>query len=132
MRIYDTTQTQRWIQELAQTLNLSEEQAYTALRSTLHRLRDRMQVDEATDLASQFPLLLKGIYYDGYTPAGKPEKMDDKEFISKVHADLNNDPDISPRSVVDKTLTFLRGKLVSGQAEHVRANLPKNLEELMK
>jgi uncharacterized protein (DUF2267 family) len=42
--------------------------SYTALRAVLHALRDRLTVQEAADLAAQLPLLVIGIFYEGWDP----------------------------------------------------------------
>ena len=43
-----------------------------ALRSVLHALRDRLPPDEAVDLAAQMPLIIKGLYFDGWDPSAGP------------------------------------------------------------
>lgn len=43
-----------------------------ALRSVLHTLRDRLTVEEAADLSAQLPLMIRGIYFDAWTPATAP------------------------------------------------------------
>ena len=48
--------------------------SYAALREVLHALRDRLTVQEAADLAAQLPLLVNGIFYDGWNPSGVPKK----------------------------------------------------------
>jgi len=60
--------------------------AYQALRSTLHTLRDRLTVDEVAQLAAQLPMLVRGFYYEGWDPTGKPLKVRDLEsFSQRLH-----------------------------------------------
>lgn len=60
--------------------------AYHALRGVLFTLRDRPTPDEAAHLAAQLPLLVRGIYYEGYQPSNKPERYRDKdEWLRRVH-----------------------------------------------
>src|SRR5687767_4740161 len=59
-------------------------QSYAALRAVLHTLRDRLNVDEAVNFASQLPLLIKGVYFDQWDPSRVPVQYDDDEFFAEV------------------------------------------------
>lgn len=45
---------------------------YAALKATLHVLRDRIPPHSAVHLGDQLPTLIRGIYYENWTMAGKP------------------------------------------------------------
>jgi uncharacterized protein (DUF2267 family) len=65
--------TNLWLAEIMEALGWSDpHRAYVALRGVLHTLRDHLTVDEAVQLGAQLPMLLRGLYYDGWKPAGKP------------------------------------------------------------
>ena len=64
-----------WLKELAQELGWEDrERVYHALRSVLHALRNRLTVDEAADLGAQLPLLIRGLYYEGWDPSSTAVK----------------------------------------------------------
>ena len=62
-----------WLRDTAAELGVDDRHAaYAALRSVLHALRDRLPVDEAAQLAAQLPLLIRGVYYEGWNPSATP------------------------------------------------------------
>src|SRR5919106_6787617 len=58
--------------------------SYAVLRAVLHALRDRLTVQEAADLAAQLPLLVKGIFYNGWNPSSVPKKIHKDEFLEEI------------------------------------------------
>ena len=59
-------QTNIWLKSVAGQLHIEDRRdAYRALRSVLHVLRDRLTPEQAVHLGAQLPALVRGIYYDG-------------------------------------------------------------------
>lgn len=70
--VLDTTvqKTHEWLRDVREGLGLDDEQAaYAALRATLHALRDQLQTDHVAQFGAQLPILIRGIYYEGWNPA---------------------------------------------------------------
>jgi hypothetical protein len=52
----------------------------------LQTLRDRLTVEEAAQLAAQLPMLVRGLYYEGWNPTVVPVDMDSADFLARVQA----------------------------------------------
>src|SRR5690606_2616530 len=79
-------QTQEWLKELRDNGGLaSESEAYAVLRAVLHQLRDRLTLAEAVDLGQQLPLIVRGIYSEGWRPSHAPEQLRPQpEFLDHI------------------------------------------------
>jgi len=75
-----------WLSDLCDELNWNDRQkAYRAMRATLHALRDRLPMDEAVQLGAQLPMLVRGLYFEGWKPSATPNKaLDRAEFLAAV------------------------------------------------
>jgi uncharacterized protein (DUF2267 family) len=63
-------------------------ESYAALRAVSHALRDRLTVEESAHLAAQLPMLIRGLYYEGWNPARVPVKMNKEQFLERVRQDF--------------------------------------------
>mgnify|MGYP006280611133 CR=1 FL=1 len=118
-----------WLKRVQEKVHLNnEEEAYVVLRAVLHTLRDRLTVNEAADFGAQLPLLLAGVYYNGWSPKDKPVKMKSKEeFVAHVADTLPQGVD--PRDATLGTLNVIREKITEGEVENIKAELPKSIEQ---
>jgi uncharacterized protein (DUF2267 family) len=96
----------------------------------LHALRDRLTVGEAVDLGAQLPMLVRGFYYEGWRPAGKPRKYRDKEhFLEQVRKEapvLGDDAERAATAV----FALLASEIAGGEPDQVRRLLPPEIREL--
>lgn len=99
------------------------------MRGTLHALRDRLPIEEAVQLAAQLPLLIKGVYYDGWTPRNKPEKYDKEEFARRVHEQFQFDADLNPAEIIRAVLRVMYRHMGEGELGDVRSNMPKKIQD---
>ncbi|WP_167848754.1 DUF2267 domain-containing protein [Methanolobus halotolerans] len=119
-----------WLNDILKQLQWqSKISAYQALRGTLHALRDRLPIEESAQLAAQLPLPLKGVYYDGWKPVGKPEKYSKVEFARKVHEQFDLDPDLDLGMIIRAVLRVMYNHMGAGELKDVRSNLPKDMWE---
>lgn len=106
------------------------EQTYSALRLTLHALRDRLQVNASANFAAQLPMLIKGIYFDGWDPANVPQKMDKEEFMDSIQENFNYSVE-SLENVVRVVLDNLLKNIDEGSAKDVKDSLPSDIAKLL-
>jgi uncharacterized protein (DUF2267 family) len=125
--------TQVWLDELRQDLAWDNPAGIlAALRAALHTLRDRVPPAEAAHLGAQLPLLIRGLYYEGWRPAGEPWKERHREpFLARVEHEMRgyaNQKD--PESVVRAVFRVLGRHVSEGEVQEVRQLLPAEIREL--
>ncbi|NLP02242.1 MAG: DUF2267 domain-containing protein [Fibrobacter sp.] len=132
LETFDTTvqKADIWLKEIMMELNTDSRRiAYMALRSVLLALRDRLTVDEAADLGSQLPLLIRGIYYDEWVPSRNPIKdrhLD--EFLARIQERYNGETDI--KAMTKAVFKVLRHRVTEGEIKDVKGMMPDELKEL--
>jgi len=128
--VFDKTlqTTNIWLGEIMDELGPDRQLAWKVLSVVLHKLRDRLPVDLAAHLGSQLPLLVRGVYYDQYQPAGQPNACDTyEEFIGEVDRWLSDIRPVDPKAAVHAVFATLSRHVPEGQMAKVRAALPRNL-----
>jgi uncharacterized protein (DUF2267 family) len=124
--------THLWLVAVMKELHWTDEhKAYLALRAVLHTLRDRLTVEEAADLAAQLPMLVRGLYFEGWNPRGKPVKERHEEgFFYHVMTYFNFDEKIEPREVVRAVFAVIRTHVSIGEIDDIKHILPGELRAL--
>jgi uncharacterized protein (DUF2267 family) len=134
LEAFDTTvhKTNTWLKEVMNELGWDNEQkAYLALRATLHALRDRLTVDEVAQLGAQLPMLMRGLYYEGWDPTGKPVKERHRsQFLERVMRPFQADESVDPERVTRAVFAVLSRRVTSGEIEDVKHVLPAEIREL--
>jgi uncharacterized protein (DUF2267 family) len=135
LAVFDTTlqETNGWLRAIMEELDWDDRQrAYEALRGTLHALRDYLTVDEAAQLAAQLPMLVRGIYYEGWDPSRVPvEGRSREDFLRRVAAEIvRANPGLHPEPAARAVLRVVAGRVSAGEVEDVRGMLPKEVRGL--
>jgi uncharacterized protein (DUF2267 family) len=131
--VFDETlqKTNIWLKEIEAQLGPDRHRSYQALRAVLHCLRDRLSVDQAAHLAAQLPLLVRGIYYEAYRPAGKPEKIRSRdEFLEHVSRHFVNIRPIGADDAVRAVFGVLGHYCDPGEIREVIEALPSEIRTL--
>ena len=121
-----------WINELAAELHTQDRQyAYRVLRGVLHALRDRLVADEAAHLGAQLPMLLRGLYYEGWRPSAPPNKDDLAEFLARVQDAVSDQPGPpDPERWIRAVFQVLAHRVDGGEIQDVVGVMPKALVAL--
>ena len=124
--------THLWLKDLAEELRWEDQhQAYLALRATLHALRDRLTVDEAAHLGAQLPMLIRGFYYEGWSPADKPVRERHKEeFCAHVKEYFQREENIDAEKIVRGVFKTLSRRITEGEIEDIKHIMPPELRQL--
>ncbi len=132
--VFDQTlhKTYEWLEELRDIADLRDEgQAYAVLRGVLHALRDRLTVDEAADLGAQMPMLVRGLYFEGWDPSSTPRKTRSREtFLDSISLNINPSEGVDVEQAARAVFALLTHRITSGEISDVRHMLPRDVREL--
>jgi len=125
-------ETNVWLRDVQEEISLeTRQEAYNALRAVLHALRDRIPPEVAIKLGAQLPLLLRGIYYEGWHAAGTPTRERHVgDFVDHVWSELPKQFPIDPLNVTRGVFEILWEHLDPGEFEKVMQHLPASIREL--
>lgn len=125
-------ETETWLSELMALAHEEDrDRALRLLRVGLHMIRDRMTVDEAAHLGAQMPILLRGLYFEGWRPAFKPahERTQDA-FLKHIRDAFETDPPEEDAAKMRAVFRLLERHISGGELDDVRASLPKPIRAL--
>ena len=124
-------QIQEWLKELRDNADLADEaEALGVLRSVLHQLRDRLTPEEAIELGAQLPVIVRGIYYEGWRPSRTPQKVRTKEkFLDEVMLKMLPRR-VAPEAAVKDVFALIAHHCDPGEVGDVIAQLPSDIKEL--
>ncbi|MEM1429333.1 MAG: DUF2267 domain-containing protein [Pseudomonadota bacterium] len=124
--------THEWINELRDRLGWSSSRdALSLLRVTLTQIRDHIGHDEAAHLSAQMPLLLRGMFFEGWSPAKTPvSDRSGDSFVAAIEERVGHT--LGWRGPEDITQVFhtLENRISEGEIADVKANLPRHIRDL--
>lgn len=131
--VFDRTvhKSNNWLNDLSDLLGWEDRhKTYLALRSTLQALRDRLTVEEAAQLGAQLPMLIRGVYYEGWDPMQTPKKIREREpFLDRIAHQFRDDA-VNPEGVARAVFALLDNRVTHGEIEDVKQVLPAELRDL--
>jgi uncharacterized protein (DUF2267 family) len=133
-------QTHEWLRDVAADLGIANRRhAYLALRGTLHAVRDFLPIDESAHLSAQLPMLIRGIYFEGWdpakTPTGATEHRTREDFLRSIETALDRavwdeEEGITAEQAARSALIVLSDRISIGEAEQIRRVMPEAVRDL--
>ncbi len=122
----------QWVGEVMTALELDDDRkGIRAVRAGLHAIRDRLPDAEVVDLAAQLPMLLRGLYYEGWQPGRPPPRLHSRdELLDVVGEYLEWDATLDPEAVLRAVIRMLAWHVSPGELDDVAGTLPRPLAEL--
>jgi len=132
--VFESTlhKTHAWLKDLMHEMGWEDRyKAYIAMRVTLHALRDRLTVEEVAQLGAQLPMLIRGFYYEGWDPTGKPvRERHAEQFLAHIARQFAGDASVEPAQVARGFFAVLGRRVSEGEIEDVRQVLPAEIRHL--
>ena len=122
-----------WLNEIDRRMNWGHDhrRSYHLLRVGLHAVRDWMTVEEAADLGAQLPVMIRGIYYDGFAPAKMPVYPRGKEqMLERVVAAFRDDYLIDSEQALKAIFELLEAHVSKGEVDQVKQSMRRSIREL--
>jgi uncharacterized protein (DUF2267 family) len=132
LEVFDKTlqTTHVWLDEIMRELGPNRQTAWKVLSVVLHKLRDRLPVENAAHLGAGLPLLVRGVYYDQFQPSRQPTHCRNMEaFCAEVQEWLADTRPIDARDAVMSVFRTLSRHLPEGQIRKVQDALPRDMRQ---
>lgn len=134
LEVLDRTwqKTHEWVNELRDRLDWSSYQdALRLLRVTLHQIRDRVHVNEAAQLSAQLPILIRGMFFEGWQPhlVPLPERRAG-DLVDAIEHHVGDVMEYRGRQDIVTVFKLLNARISAGEVNDIRANLPEGIRAL--
>jgi uncharacterized protein (DUF2267 family) len=122
-----------WLKEIMQTQAVGPDRqlAWRVLGAVLHTLRDRLSVEQVAHFGAELPIMVRGLYYDQWHPAGKPEReRRAEEFVARVDMALQDTRPLDPDEATRAVFRAMNRHVSRGQVDKIRQSLPEDIRRL--
>jgi uncharacterized protein (DUF2267 family) len=122
-----------WLKDMMAEMRTDDaDKGYVALRAGLQALRDRLPVSEAAQLAAQLPMLVRGLFYEGWRPAATPVTARDRgELFDLVRERTHTTSGMDPNQILLATWRLLERHVTAGELADIKLGMPAEIAELL-
>ncbi len=109
----------------------NERDVLRLLRTVLCQTRDHLPVDEMAQFAAQLPLILRGMFYEGWQPKKTPvHERHAADFVGAVDEMVGDVADYRGATDIKAVFNVINARISRGEVEDVRACLPQELRDM--
>lgn len=134
LAVFDETVhlTNAWLHELSARMGWDDRRrAYRLLRLALHAIRDRLGVEVAAHVSAQLPLLLRGVFFEGWRPSKVPSPVRSLEaFLEPLRAGFSDDPAFDAEAAMREVIDVARLHMTEGEIAAMRRVMPDEIKAL--
>ena len=125
-------QAHEWVNELTERLDwVHHHNGLRLLRTILHQIRDHLGHDESAQFSAQLPLLIRGMYFEGWVPRRTPVKQRRvADFIAQIEDQVGRMEEYRGPRDITTALEFLNSRISRGEIEDIRRTLPEEIRGL--
>jgi uncharacterized protein (DUF2267 family) len=118
-----------WIKDMMAALGTTDApRALHALRAGLQALRDRLSVHQAAQLSAQLPLIIRGMFFEGWDPSSTPMKLRHRaDILALVRARYAPREDLAAEDIMRSLFRVLDRHVAAGEVGHLMVTLPEDL-----
>ena len=132
--VFDTTvqQTNLWLKDMRSRIETTDRHlAYQILRATLHMIRDRVGPEHAVHFGAQLPMLIRGLYYEGWRIADTPTRTRIlEEFLDDIESEARRDLGADRKEIIKAVFQVIASRIDPGEVDKLIKVFPENLRSL--
>ena len=124
-----------WMKSLDEKLHWQDrKKSYKSLKVTLHAVRDHLTVNQSAHFSAQLPLVMRGLYYEGWVPSRVPVKERQlQQFYDRIRDNFDQAPGgdfIDPERICTAVFELLNEHVSPGEINDIRNELPGAIRKL--
>lgn len=121
-----------WVNDLAGRSGwTNEREVLHLLRTVLAKIRDHLPINEMAQFSAQLPIILRGMFYEGWQPKKTPvHKRSAADFMAEIEEKIGEVLDYRGEADITAVFKTINAHISRGEVEDVRACLPQELREL--
>lgn len=122
-----------WLRDINEAMGgwMSDDYALQAMRAALRPLRDYLSVEQSAHLSAQLPLMIRGIFYEEWTPSRVPvREHDEDEILTSVmryFRGKGRTPD--PKDVLRAVYGVVHHHITAGESRKAYNAMPKEIRK---